>query len=390
MTERADLDRPFTRGRRPARSADGPGSRRVAGNDVRPAMSTDRPRSGTIAGVPPSAPRDHNPWDEDVSREIARAAPGRSSSGFYAGAPEPASRISTPGAEPEADADAEEFDEEIPVVPVRRQLSVATAGFAALLGAGLILGAHTTGPDARLSYAIVVLGVQMLYILAFTMALRPPAPGIVAGVCLAAAVVADYLAVSSETAGILPLLVVAALALVAAVIGQAIRPGDRAQLRDSLSGTLLIVVGVVSFALLIVLTRIPAGTQAVLVCLTAVAVAVLAAHLIDAFFPKPRIAPQVPRGATGIVVGAMLGTLVAAGLGSVLVLPFTPAKGAMLGFLMAGIAELVDLAVNYTEVGRRMAGDTPTFWVARHMQGPLGAFALALPAAYVMTVVLLG
>ena len=26
-----------------------------------------------------------------------------------------------------------------------------------------------------------------------------------------------------------------------------------------------------------------------------------------------------------------------------------------------------------------MAGEAPTFWVARHMQGPLGAFALALP-----------
>ena len=26
-----------------------------------------------------------------------------------------------------------------------------------------------------------------------------------------------------------------------------------------------------------------------------------------------------------------------------------------------------------------MAGDAPTFWVARHMQGPLGAFALAAP-----------
>jgi hypothetical protein len=33
-----------------------------------------------------------------------------------------------------------------------------------------------------------------------------------------------------------------------------------------------------------------------------------------------------------------------------------------------------------------MAGDAPTFWLARHMQGPLGAFALASPAAYALAI----
>ena len=344
-------------------------------------MSAGGLRSGTIAGVLPSAPRENDSWDDDVSREIARSAPGRSSSGFYAGAPEPASRIGERDPEDEED----EIEEEIPVVPVRRQLSLAIAGFAGLLGAGLILGAQTSGPDSRLPYAIVIFGVQLLYILAFTMAIRPPAYGTVAGVCVAAAAVADYTVVNRANAGIIPLLIIAAAGYGLAIVGQLIRAEDRLQFRDALSGTLLIVVGVVSFALLIVLTRKPAGTQAVLMTLTAVALTVLAAHLIDAFWAKPRIAPQVPRGATGIIVGAMLGTLAAAGLGSVLVLPFTPAKGALLGFLVAGVAGLVDLAVNYSEVGRRMAGEAPTFWVARHMQGPLGAFALALPGAYAVT-----
>jgi hypothetical protein len=110
------------------------------------------------------------------------------------------------------------------------------------------------------------------------------------------------------------------------------------------------------------------------------------ARLTDVVFAKPRMAPQVPRGAAGIILGAMLGTLVAAGLGSVLVLPFTPAKGAVLGLVAAGLAVLVDLAVNYAEAGRSMAGAAPTFWVARHMQGPLGAFAVTAPAAYILTV----
>ncbi len=133
-------------------------------------MSAIGPGSGTIAGVLPSAPRDNDSWDDDVSREIARSAPGRSSSGFYAGAPEPVSRIGARGGDPEDEE--EEIEEEIPVVPVRRRLSVAIAGFSALLGLGLVLGAQTSGPDARLPYAIVVFGVQLLYILAFTMAIR--------------------------------------------------------------------------------------------------------------------------------------------------------------------------------------------------------------------------
>jgi hypothetical protein len=93
----------------------------------------------------------------------------------------------------------------------------------------------------------------------------------------------------------------------------------------------------------------------------------------------------VPRGATGVVAGAMLGTLIAAVLGSELVFPFTPAKGAVIGLIAAVVASLVDLAVNFGEAGRTLAGDAPTFWVARHMQGPLGAFALVAPVAYALT-----
>ncbi|WP_082772688.1 hypothetical protein [Actinoplanes sp. TFC3] len=327
----------------------------------------------------PTTPRDSDAWDDDVSREIARSAPGRSAAGFHAG----------DRSEEHDREDEEDFEEEVRFVPVRRQLSIAIAGFAALLGAGLILGAQTSGPDARWPYAIVIFGVQALYVLAFTMAIRPPAAGITAGVCVAAGAVADYVAVTTEPAGVVRLLYVLAGAFVLALIGQTIRAQDRLQLRDALGGTFVVVLGVISFALLLVLTRKPIGTQAVLVGLTAVGIAVLLAHLIDAIWPKPRIALQVPRGATGVVAGAMLGTLAAAGLGSVLVLPLTPAKGAILGFVAAGVASLVDLAVNYSEAGRSMAGEAPTFWVARHMQGPLGAFSLSLPITYILTVTLL-
>jgi hypothetical protein len=323
---------------------------------------------------------DRDPWGAELSREIARSAPGRGVSGVYS---------AVPSLPPRQDGSEDVEDEDIPVAPVRRRLSVAVAGFAALLAVGLILGSQTSGPDARVPYAIVVFGVQLLFVLAWTMAIRPPAPALVAGICVAAGLVADYAAVTSDAVSLVPLVYVAGGALVAAVAVQGVRAADRQRARDSFGATLLLVLGVVAFASLIVLTRRPIGTQSVLVCLTAAGVAVMVARLTDAVFAKPRMALQVPRGATGIVLGAMLGTLAAAGLGSVLVLPFTPAKGAVLGVVAAGLAVLVDLAVNYTEAGRSMAGTAPTFWVARHMQGPLGAFAATAPVAYALTVLYL-
>jgi hypothetical protein len=333
--------------------------------------------SGTIAGVFPSMPQD-DAWDADASREIARSGPGRPPTGFYGAVPD---EESPGGGEP--DGDEEEF-EEIQVPPVRRQLSLAIAGFAALLGLGLALGAQTSAPDNRLPYAIVLFGVQLLYLLAWIMALHPPAAGATAAVCAAVALVADYFAVTHTPAGLLPLIFVGLAGFVAAIIGQLFRAEDRGRVTDSWRSTLLIVLGVVAYAIPVILTRQPLGTQTMIVSATGAGVALFVARATDAIFPKPRIALQVPRGATGVVLGAMLGTLASAALGSVLVYPFTPAKGAIVGLVAAVVASVVDLAVNFGEAGRRLAGDAPTFWVARHMQGPLGAFALTAPAAYAL------
>jgi hypothetical protein len=321
-------------------------------------------------------PKDDDAWDADASREIARSGPG---AGFYGAVPD-----ETPAATGDDGEPDEAGEEEVAVVPVRRQLSLAIAGFAGLLGLGLALGAQTSAPDNRLPYAIVLFGVQLLYLLAWVMALHPPAPGVAAGVSAVVAVVADYLVVNNSPPSLLPLFVVALGGFAAALVGQLFRAGDRSRIKDSWRSTLLIVLGVVGYAIPALLTRQPLGTQTVIVSSAGAGVALLTARATDAIFPKPRIAPQVPRGAAGVVLGAMLGTLASAGLGSVLVLPFTPAKGAVIGVVAAVIASLVDLAVNFGEAGRRLAGDAPTFWVARHMQGPLGAFALTAPAAYAL------
>jgi hypothetical protein len=340
---------------------------------------------------PSPTPRDSETWDDDVTGKIARSKQGRSAAGsFYAGDRLEEKKKAAAGKKDkkkdESEPPEEEFEEEIHVAPVRRALSVAIAGFAGLLGAALVVGALTSAPDARWSFGIVIFGVQLLYVLAFTMALQPPAAMTVAGVSLATAVAADLVAVTSETAGLMSLVYVLLGGFAACLIGQAIRAVDRRQLRDALGGTFVIPAGVASLAALIMLTRMPIGTQAILVCVGAATVALVLAHLVDAVWPKPRIALQVSRGATGIVVGAMAGTLAAAGFGSLLVYPFTPGKGAVLGLVVGALATLIDLAVNYSEAGRGIAGTKPTLWVARHMQGPLGAFALSFPGVYALTV----
>jgi hypothetical protein len=104
--------------------------------------------------------------------------------------------------------------------------------------------------------------------------------------------------------------------------------------------------------------------------------------------PVPRLAPQVPRGGAGVVVGAMIGTAVAAGAGSVLD-GLSTGPAAVAGLVTALVAVVVDLSVNYAEAGRAMAGEPPALWLARHMQGPLAAFALAAPAAYASATLLL-
>ena len=52
------------------------------------------------------------------------------------------------------------------------------------------------------------------------------------------------------------------------------------------------------------------------------------------------------------------------------------------------VAVVVDLGTGYAEAGRRLEGEPPFMWLARHMQGPLGAFAFAAPALYVVGVIL--
>lgn len=327
-------------------------------------------------------------WDADNTGALAagdrrdradarRAAGVRGDAGFPVG-----ESTTTAVREPEE-------PEEIEEVPVRRLLSLAIAGFAGLLAIGLIFGAQTAGVGtARIPYAIVIFGVQALFVLSWTMATRPPGLLVVAAVGILVAAAADAAAVLPTVAAIGPLGYVAVAGFGASVVGQLVRRADRARVTESLGSTLVLVVGVVAFATLVVLTRLPVGTQAIVVCLTATGLALLVARLADAFLPWPRLAAQVPRGALGVVLGAMCGTAAAAALGAY-IRGFTPQSAALVGMVAAGAAVLADLAVGYAEASRELAGEPPTMWLARHMQGPLSGFALAAPLAYVLSVIFL-
>lgn len=295
-----------------------------------------------------------------------------------------------PVVEPEIDGPTPADARSVEPVPVRRLLSLTIAGFAGLLGIGLVFGAQTAGVGvaARAPYAAVILGVQALFVLSWTIAIRPPGPRVVAAVGLVTAAATDVAAIFPDRASLSLLAYAAAGGFVAGVIGQLVRKESRVRATESLSATLFVVVGVLSFATLIVLTRITVGTQAIVVSLTSTALSLLVARAMDAIVPYPRLAPQVPRGASGVVTGAMVGSVTGAVLGS-LIQGFTPATGALLGFAAAFVAVLADLASGYAEASRELAGEPGSLWLVRHMQGPLVGFALAAPAAYLISVLYL-
>ena len=267
---------------------------------------------------------------------------------------------------------------------VRRLLSIAVAGFAALLTVGMVVGAQTTHE----SYAVVIFGVQVIFIAVWTVASRPPAPRVVAMVGLAVAIGTDFAAVWARPASLAPLAYVTAAGFIVGVIGQLSRPAGRVRVTESLGSTLIVTLGVVAFATLVVLGRVPRGTQALVACLVAAGVAITVARFCDAIAAVPRMSPQVPRGGVGVVIGAMAGTAAAGTIGHYLA-GIPNLQTALAGLVTAVVAVMVDLSTGYAEASRHIDGEAPALWLARHVQGPLGAFAFAAPAAYAASALLL-
>lgn len=267
--------------------------------------------------------------------------------------------------------------------PVRRLVSLGVVGLAGLLTVALVVGVQL---DHR-SFALVVFGVQALFVVVWTIAAQPPAPKVVGTVGFLVAVGADWFALTDRPASLAPMAYVTAGGFVLAVIGQLLRPAGRVRVTESLGSSLMVVLGVVAYATLVVFSRIPLGTQVITACVVGAGAALLVAHLVDLAAPLLRVAPAVPRGGIGVIVGAMVGTG-AAGLAGYLLDGLQTLPTAFAGLAAAVIALMIDLSVNYAEAGRRLAEAVPSWWLVRHMQGPLTAFALAAPVAYVAELLL--
>lgn len=272
----------------------------------------------------------------------------------------------------------------VPVAPTRRLISVAVAGFAGLLGLALVFAAHTVPT----SFALVIFGVQVLFVVTWTVATRPPAALLVASVGLVAAIAADLAVALPTRETFAPLGYVTVGAFGLGMIGQLVRRDGRTSVTESVGATLSMVLGVIAYATLIVLSREPLGPNSVAVCLAAATVALVVARATDVVFPFPRTTPQVARGTIGIIVGAMAGTVAAALVASGLQ-GMSPSRSVIAGLVTALAAVLADLGVGYAEASREIDGDVGSLWLVRHMQGPLGAFALCAPVAYAMSVMVL-
>ncbi|HEY7225670.1 MAG TPA: hypothetical protein VH561_19005 [Micromonosporaceae bacterium] len=262
-------------------------------------------------------------------------------------------------------------------------LSLAIGGFSIVLAFGLIIGSQAT----QYGFTVVIFGAQMLFVLAWTVASRPPSPWVVAIVGLITAAGAGVAVNLPKDASLAPVGYVIAGGFVAAVLGQLALRGGRAGVTESLGVTMVVVIGVCAFTPLAVLSRQPLGDQVLLAALASVGIGLATARWCDVFMPVPRISRQVPRGSTGVIAGAMAGTA-SGGVAGALLAGMSVLAGALVGMAAVLVAVVVDLGTGYAEAGRKLEGDAPFMWLARHMQGPLGAFAFAAPVCYVAGVIL--
>lgn len=346
------------------------GGFRSRGGDVR--------RDGAVRGRPAPGEDDAHGWSERgpaaIGRRLRRPHRRRAKEGQATGLdPNLASDLPTWLAQ-----------ERVEVARPRRLRSLSMAAFSGLLGLALLLGAQVR-PG---SFGLVIFGVQALFVLAWTVAMRPPGARVVAGVGLAAAVAADLAVAWPDRATLAPLAYVTAGAVIVGVVGQLARGAKRQSPTESLGATLLVVVGVVALASLVVLGRHPLGTQSITACLAAAGTALVVAHLLDILLPAPRTSSQVARGSIGVVVGAMAGTG-AAVLASTYLVGLHPGSTAAAGLVTAMAAIMADLGASYADASRELDGAPGAWWFARHLQGPLGGYALAGAAAYVLSVILL-
>ena len=225
--------------------------------------------------------------------------------------------------------------------PVPRLPLLAQGVSAAVVGGVLALAAV---PGASVLAVALLLGQVLLALALFELLVTPGGRGaaLVAGL----AALAGNLLVLRGTGEVDALAGVCGLALVGALLHQLVRRA-RARVTESLAGTLLAVVLVVSAACLLGLRRLDGGGAAVVAALVAAAAGLLAGRLGDRAAPTPPLAEGATRGLPGLLLALLGGAAAAAGVAGVTgELPVLPTV--LLGLGVATAAAVADLAV---EVG---------------------------------------
>ena len=234
------------------------------------------------------------------------------------------------------------------------------------------------------SWAVIgaIFGLQVLTVATFVWLRRPAGTVSTFRTWLSLYAIADVIAIYTQPFSLDRLAYVLAGAFGLVVLGQITRT-NREGLTVAIGAAMLVSTLVCMYAAWIGLLRHPGGSDAIMISAVAIGSGVVAARACDLTLPRPRINRQVPRGAFGVVIGAMFAAAGAA-YASMALDVAGPGKVAVGGLVIGLVGVLADVAAGYLQAGRRISGQGVAPWPVRHGLGPLMAFGAAAPVAFML------
>jgi hypothetical protein len=237
--------------------------------------------------------------------------------------------------------------QETPVSPRTHHLPAALV---AVLATALLVAAPRLLDDRGRFGAVLLLQLALVggWVLGVgggrTAGVSPAGTG-TAVIGVAAAVGADLALELPHRPALGGLLAVLGPALLALVLDQMLRRSRR-DMVAGLAGGVLLVCAVTSLAVLLLLARSGAAAEVGVSAVLAVGAALVVGHVVDLVLPRPQLAPDVPRGLTGLLLGVVAAVVVSyvrRGAGDLVDGLSTAIFGAVLG----AVAALVALAGSY-------------------------------------------
>lgn len=196
-----------------------------------------------------------------------------------------------------------------------------------------------------LAAAIGVLQVLLVYAWVMGTAMPGRIGALLIGVGAAAGF--DYVVYRHPVDGVGPIVDVFAVVFVAVIVHQLSRGVVRVRVAESIAHVCLVSAALAAFTGLIALRGSTHGETLLSVSVTAIGLAMVAGHLVDAVAPVPRFDRDVEHGLLAVVVS----TAVGAGVGYLRVsqsdLTIEPTSGALLGGALGLVSALVGVAVAY-------------------------------------------